>query len=302
MPLREHLRELRSRVVRASIGIAIGAGVGWFLYDHLLYSVTEPLLKIAKERNVPASINYPVLTGSFNLKLQMSVYIGLVIASPVWLYEIWAFVVPGLTKREKRTAMSFAATATPLFAAGVWVAWLVLPNAVRFLTGFVPEGSGTSFIEAEGYLTFVAKLFLAFGVAFVTPLFLVALNMIGLVSGIALAKSWRIAVFLVFVFAAAASPTPDAASMLALAFPMVGLYLLAVGFAILNDRRRARANPFAGLDDDEASSLDDIRAAPLDDLRSAEAGDLHHGSGPGPAATDLIDVQEPGRSPYDDIT
>ncbi len=291
MPLREHLRELRSRVVRASIGIAIGAVVGWFLYDRLLHAVTDPLLAIAKQRNVPVSINYPSLSGSFNLKLEMSVYIGLVIAAPVWLYQIWAFVVPGLNKREKRTAMSFAAVATPLFAAGVTVAWFVLPNAIRFLTSFVPEGSGTSFLDAEGYLTFVAKLFLAFGVAFVIPLFLVALNMIGILSGIAMAKAWRVAVFLVFVFAAMASPTPDAASMLALAFPMVGLYLLAVGFAILNDRRRARANPFAGLDDDEASSLDDLRATPLDDVAGAPV-----------TTTTETDDLEPPRSRYDDIT
>jgi sec-independent protein translocase protein TatC len=296
MPLREHLRELRSRLLRASIAVVVGAVVGWLLYDWVLLKITQPLTAIEAERGTKTAINFSQVAASFNLKLQMSVYLGLIIASPVWLYQLWAFIVPGLTKREKRTAMAFVGVATPLFAAGVTVAWLVLPNAVRFLTDFVPANA-VSFIDAEQYLTFVAKLFLAFGVAFVIPLFLVALNMIGVLSGIAMAKGWRVAVFLVFLFAAMASPTPDAGSMLALAFPMVGLYLLAVGFAILNDRRRAKANPFAGLDDDEASSLDDIRATPLDDVAGA--------AGPPTASSvtdDLTDGVEQSRSRYDDIT
>ena len=299
MPLREHLRELRNRLVKAGIAIMLGAVAGWFIYDPLLTALTAPITAHKVGGGI-TGINFSGAVDPFNIKLRISVMTGVVIASPVWLYQLWSFIVPGLTKREKRTAMAFAGVATPLFAAGVTVAWFVLPNAVRFLTDFVPKNA-VSFIDAEQYLTFVAKLFLAFGVAFVIPLFLVALNMIGILSGLAMARAWRIAVFLVFLFAALASPTPDAGSMLALAFPMVGLYLLAVGFALLNDRRRAKANPFAGLDDDQASSLDDIRATPLDDLRSAPAGDLPSTSG-GAAATDVIDDQEPHRSPYDDIT
>jgi sec-independent protein translocase protein TatC len=155
------------------------------------------------------------------------------------------------------------AAAVPLFAAGIGLAWLVLPNAIRFFFEFTPQGAA-NLISADEYLTFVTQIFLAFGIAFVIPLLFVGLNLVGVLSALTLAKGWRIAVFLIFLFAAIASPSPDAGSMLALAFPMVGLYLVAVGICYLNDRRRLRRNPFAELDDDEASPLDDA-PLPVDD-------------------------------------
>ena len=187
----------------------------------------------------------------------MSFYIGIVLSSPVWLYQLWAFIVPGLTKREKRYSMGFVGAAVPLFLAGIALAWKVLPNAIKFLTAFTPVGTA-NIINASDYFTFVLQIILAFGIAFVIPLLLVALNFAGVLSAVAMAKAWRVAVFLCFLFAAVASPTPDAGSMLALAFPMVGLYLVAVGIAWVNDRRRARraaADGFGDLSDDEASPL-----------------------------------------------
>ena len=134
-----------------------------------------------------------------------------------------------------------------LFAGGIAIAWLVLPNAVTFFADFAPDG--TSILpSADTYLTFVTRIMLAFGIAFVLPLFLVGLNLLGMISAMTMAKGWRIAVFLCFLFAAIASPTPDAGSMLALAFPMVALYMGAVGVAWLVDRRRAGREP--GLDAD----------------------------------------------------
>jgi sec-independent protein translocase protein TatC len=189
---------------------------------------------------------------------------------------VWAFVVPGLTRREKRIALGYLSVAVPLFLSGIALAWLVLPNAVHFLTSFTPKGA-TNLVSADSYLTFVTRIMLAFGIAFVVPLFLVALNMLGVVSALALAKAWRISVFLCFLFAAVASPTPDAASMLALAFPMVGLYMVAVGVAWLNDRRRDRkaaAAGYGGLSDDQASRLD-LGAEPVGDPTSLEGLDLH---------------------------
>ncbi len=264
MPLREHLAELRSRLIKSGLAIAAGAVVGWFIYDPLLRTLMEPLREIARERNQLITINFAEVTSSFNLKLKLSVYLGVVVASPVWLYQLWAFVVPGLTRREKRYSMGFVAVAVPLFLAGMGLAWAVLPNAVRFLTDFTPQGA-TNLISADTYLTFVTRMMFAFGIALVIPLFLVALNMAGLVSAHTLTKGWRVAVFLSFLFAALASPTPDAGTMLALAFPIVGLYMAAVGVAWLVDRRRARraaAEGLAGLSDDEASPVEE--AGPID--------------------------------------
>lgn len=257
MPLRDHLRELRSRLLKAVVAICAGAVGGWFLYQPLIDSLKHPLDEIGAERGALVSLNYAGISDPFNLRLKLAVYLGLVVASPVWFYQLWAFIVPGLTRREKRYALAFAGAAAPLFAAGIGLAWLVLPNAIRFFSDLVPSQS-TQVINAEDYLTFVTRLMLAFGVAFVVPLLLVALNLVGAVSARALARFWRVATFLCFLFAAIASPTPDAGTMIVLALPMVGLYMGAVGVAWMVDRRRARraaADPLANLPDDEASPL-----------------------------------------------
>ena len=258
MPLREHLRELRNRLLKAGLAIAAGAVVGWFLYDPLLKALTDPISGNKAGGGI-SGLNFRGAVDPFNIKIKLSVYLGVVVASPVWMYQAWAFVLPGLTKRERRYAMSYLAAAVPLFLAGIGLAWMVLPNALSFFFDLTPEGTN-NLLDANDYLTFVSRLLLAFGIAFVVPLVLVALNQLGLVSALQLAKGWRIAVFLVFLFAAMASPTPDAGSMLALAFPMVGLYMIAVGVAWLFDRRKAKrlaADPLNQLSDDEASSLDD---------------------------------------------
>ena len=153
--------------------------------------------------------------------------------------------------------MAFAAAAFPMFAAGAYLGWLVLPNAVGFFTDFVPTGSSI-FTSAEVYFGFATRLMLIFGLAFILPVFLVALNLVGVVSAHTLARGWRLATVLIFLFAAIASPSPEIGSMLALAFPMVGLYLAAVGVALLNERarnRRTRQDGLADLSDDEASPL-----------------------------------------------
>jgi sec-independent protein translocase protein TatC len=265
MPLREHLRELRNRLAKAGLAIAVGAVVGWYLYDPLIAQLKAPLDRISAEHHNLATLNFGQVSSPFNLKLKLSVYLGIVVGSPVWLYQLWAFIVPGLTRREKRYALGFVAAAVPLFGAGLALAWVVLPNAIEFFAGFTPAGSA-NIISADEYLTFVTQVFLAFGVAFVVPLLLVALNLVGVLSALTLARGWRIAVFVTFLFAAIASPSPDAGSMLALAFPMTGLYMLAVGICWLNDRRRDRrdvAAGFGGLDDDEASPLD-VTPTPTD--------------------------------------
>jgi sec-independent protein translocase protein TatC len=288
MPLREHLLELRSRLLKSGIAIVLGAVAGWFLYPPVFDALMRPLYEIAHahpDRFV--KVNFAQVSSPFNLRLRLSFYLGFLVSSPIWLYQLWAFIVPGLTKREKRYSMAFVAAAVPLLFAGIGVAWLVLPNAVKFLTEFTPSGA-SNIIIADDYLTFVLRIMMAFGIAFVTPLLLVALNMAGLVSALALAKAWRVAVFLCFLFAAVASPTPDAGSMLALAFPMVGLYMLAVGIAWFNDRRRGRRTRDGlgdlpdDLPDDEASALppdepfdpsDSYEDASSDDASGVDAGD-----------------------------
>jgi sec-independent protein translocase protein TatC len=263
MPLRAHLRELRRRLVISVIAIAVGAAIGWLFYDPLFAALQKPLTD-ASARGHHAEVNFSKIGGAFNFKIQISFYVGVVLASPVWLYQLWAFIVPGLTRREKRYALGFVAVSVPLFLSGLYLAWMVLPNAVRFLTDFTPKGA-VNLITADEYLTFVTKIMVAFGVAFLVPVLLVALNMVGVLSSRTMMRGWRVAVFLCFLFAAIASPSPDAWSMVALASPMVALYFAAIAIAWVIDRRRRSHDPFAGLSDDEASALDD-EATPLDDL------------------------------------
>lgn len=250
MALVEHLRELRRRFLIAAVAIVLATIPGWALYDTVMGALIEPI------RARGGQVNYQGLTDPFALHLQIAIYIALFLSSPVWLYEMWAFVVPGLTKREKRTAAAFLLCAVPLFLAGTYLAYVTLPKAVEILLGFTPQ-AGSNIIAADLYLNFTSKFLLAFGLAFLLPIFLVALNLIGALPAAALWRVWRFAVIAIFVFAAVMTPTPDPFTMFTLALPMCGLYFLAYGIAALNDRRRRGDRPQWAdtLADDEPSPL-----------------------------------------------
>ncbi|HKG51617.1 MAG TPA: twin-arginine translocase subunit TatC [Actinomycetales bacterium] len=258
MALREHLTELRRRVVRSAIAILLGAVVGWFLYDWVIEALIRPIKTIQAERGPQfISINFGDVASPFNLKIQLSILTGLVLASPVWLYQLWAFVTPGLTRKERRYSFGFVAVSLPLFLGGAALAWWALPKAIQFFSDFVPSG-GTIFISANTYFSFVTRIILAFGIAFVIPVLLVALNMVGVLSGRALVRQWRVTVFACFLFAAIATPTPEATTMCILAGAMCLLFGAAIAICLLIDRRRARRageDELANLADDEASEL-----------------------------------------------
>ena len=274
MSLGDHLRELRRRLLVAAGAIAVGSVLGWVEYDWLFNQIMAPLRKIAAERHGLVNINFGGITQPFTVQIQVALFVGVIVASPVWLYEVWGFIVPGLTKREKRTAMAFIGAAVPLFLGGCFFATQAVPRAVEVLLGFTPKGAA-NLPDAALYLTFVMRFILAFGLAFLLPVFLVGLNVAHVLPARIMLKGWRVAVMLIFVFAAMMTPTPDAWTMLVLAMPMVGFYFAAVGVATLLDRRRARREPqWANVADDEATPLDDeaspldVKAGPLDDEAS----------------------------------
>jgi len=275
MSLGDHLRELRRRFLIAAGAIAIGSVIGWFVYSPLIELIMAPLREIARERRGLVNINFNGITQPFTVQLHVAMFIGVIVACPVWLYQVWAFIVPGLNKREKRTSMAFIGAAVPLFLGGCLVAATVVPKAIAILIGFTPRGAA-NLPDAALYLTFVTRFVLAFGLAFLLPVFLVGLNVAHVLPGRIMLKGWRVAVILIFLFAAMMTPTPDAWTMLVLAMPMVGLFYAAVGVAILLDRRRARREPdWAHVSDEEASPLDE-EASPLDE----EASPLDEGAGP----------------------
>lgn len=237
MSLGQHLVELRKRLFRSAIGVLVGAVAGWFLYPFVWDSLRAPIETIAESRN--AVLNYQGITTAFDVHMQIAIYVGLFLSSPVWLYQIFAFLVPGLTSKEKRYTFGFVFTAIPLFLAGCAAGWFVVPHIVILLNSFVPS-EDAAFIEAKDYLGFVLKLILAVGVAFVLPVFLVLLNFIGVLSARGILKGWRVAILTITLFTAIATPAADPFSMFLLAIPMVVLYFVAVGVAFWHDAIAAK--------------------------------------------------------------
>jgi sec-independent protein translocase protein TatC len=244
MPLMEHLRELRNRLIKAVLGIILGMVVGWLFYKQAFNFITEPFCRVPIQNRVGCGPDgHPlVVTGVFDpffVKLKVAFVVGLVVSSPIWFYQLWAFIAPGLYRREKRWTFAFVGSAVPLFALGGFFAYLAMSRGLRFLLGLTPEGV-RPLITIDTYFGYAMAMLLIFGLAFELPLVLVILNMAGAVSHAFIRKYRRVMIFLVFVFAGAATPSPDPFSMLLLAIPCVILVELAELFVWLNDRRRAR--------------------------------------------------------------
>jgi sec-independent protein translocase protein TatC len=240
MSLGAHLIELRKRLFISAIAIVVGAVAGWWLTDVVVWeAIQAPVEQVAEAQGGDTGIIFPTISSAFDLRLQIAFTLGLVISAPVWLYQIFAFLVPGLNTRERKFTFAFFATAIPLFFAGCAAGWFVLPNIVRLMTSFVPEG-GESLLTAKEYIDFVLKLVVAIGIAFVVPVFIVLLNFAGVISAASIIKSWRIAILVIVLFTAIATPSADVISMFMLAIPMIGLYFAAWFIAHLHDKRAER--------------------------------------------------------------
>lgn len=242
MSLGAHLLELRKRLFISAIAIVLGMVAGWILTDLYVWdALQDPVQRVAEARGDDTAIVFQTISSSFDLMLQISLTIGIVISSPVWLYQIFAFLVPGLSSRERKFTFAFFASAIPLFFAGCAAGWFVLPNIVKLMTSFVPEG-GETLLTAKEYIDFVLKLVVAIGIAFVVPVFIVLLNFAGVISAASIIKSWRVAILVIVLFTAIATPSADVVSMFMLAIPMIGLYFAAWFIASLHDRRVERRN------------------------------------------------------------
>ncbi len=271
MPLTDHLRELRNRLVKSAIAIVIGMVIGWIYYPQLFAWVSAPFESVVAQAQADGHEVTLALTGvadPFVLQIQLSALAGVVLAAPIWLYQLWRFITPGLHGHEKRWAIGFAAVATPLFAAGVILAYVVLPYGLQVLFGFTPEGV-ENIVSVDKYLSFFIRTILIFGVGFLVPLLLVLLNFAGVLTGRKLLSWWRWIIIIILVFAAIATPTGDPINLLLLAVPIYLLVMIAIGVCLLNDRRRRRRRgpddvDFSDLDDDETSPLDET-PSPIDD-------------------------------------
>ena len=241
MALSDHLRELRGRILKVALAMTLAFVVLLFFYEQLLALVLGPY-NAAREA-LGEGVSEPVISGPggpFLLYFKLCGLGALVLTSPYWLYQIWAFILPGLHPHERRWTRIFAAVAGPLFLLGVAVGYLTLPKGLEVLIGFTPADV-TNLVEFNDYLSFFTRTLLVFGIAFEIPVFIVLLNLAGVVSGRWLGEHRAWIIMGVFLFAAIATPSTDPFTMCFLAFPMVGLFLVSEMIARFNDRRRERS-------------------------------------------------------------
>ena len=267
MSVLDHLRELRRRLILVVLFIAAGAVVGWIVYGPVLHFLEHPYCSVPKQHRYNGSngqscdLIYTGVLDGFTTRLKVSFIAGSVFSAPLWLYQIWAFITPGLRRNERRYTVTFIVVSTLLFAAGTALAYVVLSKGLNVLLS--SAGSGTqALLTVNSYLSFVTLMLLVFGAAFEVPLIVVLANLAGVLSARVLRRSQRISIFLIFVFAAVATPSTDPFTMCAMAIPMVVLFEGAVLFAVVHDRRKERrlaaerAQPHP--EDDEPSVVDPV--------------------------------------------
>ncbi|RLU92256.1 twin-arginine translocase subunit TatC [Streptomyces griseocarneus] len=299
MPLAEHLRELRNRLAKAVLAIVVIAIIAAFYNKQIMDFLAAPVPK-CENRDLAQShggncavLTFNSLSAPFTTVVKVCLLVGVTASSPVWLYQLWAFLAPGLHRNEKKYTLAFVATAAPLFVAGAYLAYLIMPASMRVLLSVTPETAANT-LGLNDILDFTVRMILVFGISFELPLILVMMNLVGLVTGKTMLKWWRGVVMGTFVFGAVATPSTDPFGMCVLAIPISILYFGAVGFSILNDKRRERRNPDRLLDDEEASPLD-LTPQPLGDSEPMPSLPGQHGeSGQG--------TEPARRTGYDDVT
>jgi len=256
MALSDHLRELRGRILKILTILLVGLIVSLFFFDPIFELVLGPYEDAVA--GLPDDIDSVATIGGVGgplmLYLKLCGTTALILTSPFWLYQIWAFILPGLHDKERKWTRVFAAIAGPLFLAGVAVGYVTLPKGLELLIGLTQEDL-TNLVEFGDYLTFLIRTLLVFGIAFEIPVFVVLLNLAGVLPGKALGAHRAWIIVGTFAFAAIATPSTDPFTMLFLAIPMVFLFLISEVIARFLDRRRAAADPERAWDDDQASPL-----------------------------------------------
>jgi sec-independent protein translocase protein TatC len=260
MPLFDHLRELRNRVVKVAVAILVGAGVSLAFYQPIWNFIQRPYCQ-AVTYCKPDTVNHTLILNGvmdgFYLHIKVAIIAGTVLTSPIWLYQLWAFIAPGLYAREKRWTYAFLGTAVPLFALGCFFAFLAMSRGLAFFISL--SGGLLNLFTADTYIGYWIAMIIGFGLCFEVPLFLVILNLARVVTHERFKKWRRLILFLVFVFAGIASPSPDPLTMLLLGGVVAVLVEVAELLIYFNDKRYVRnhPDPYEGLADDELAPIED---------------------------------------------
>jgi sec-independent protein translocase protein TatC len=257
MPLMDHIRELRNRIVKAAVAGILGMVIGLVFFDPIYRFMTDPYCRAVDGCNIDRIGKTLIITGpldAFYLRIKVAFIVGLVLTSPIWIYQLWAFIAPGLYSKEKKYTFTFVGVAVPLFGLGFFFAMLMMGRGLHYLIALVPPNA-TNLFTADTYMGYFLAMILGFGLCFELPLLLVMLNIIGVLPHSRFAKWRRLMIFLVFVFAGIASPSPDPITMLMLGAVCLVLVEAAELVVYVNDRRRGRLTPFEGLTEEEFAEL-----------------------------------------------
>ena len=235
----EHLTELRKRIINSLISIGIGAGIGWFAAPYFVTWITRPMLKALSDAHLDPKLVYTHPAGYLNLLITLSVYLGLVIASPWILYQIWLFVAPALYRHERKAITGFLFSTVFLFLAGIAFGYFVsMPYVLHFLISF--QGPVVPLISINEYFDLILLVLLGLGLVFELPVLIFVLSLFGIVTPKFLLDNFRYAILVIAILAAILTPTPDAMTMLVFMAVLVGLYFLGVGVSWLVVRRREK--------------------------------------------------------------
>lgn len=278
MSVLDHLRELRRRLITIMVVISVGAVLGYELYPHTLEILKHPYCRIDYHHRLGAlnqsseecKLQFRGVLDGFVIRLKVAFMSGAIFTAPIWLHQIWAFITPGLHKNERRYTIAFILTSTLLFIAGMGLAYLTLSTSLQVLVTSAGPGTQAA-LDVTDYISFVILMLVVFGASFELPLLIIMLNLARILPYRILKRGQRIGIFLVFLFAAVATPSTDPITMILFALPMCLLFEIAVFWTFLHDRRRAKreaAEEAAQLPDDVASTIDAIPepiapAAPL---------------------------------------
>ena len=242
MSLGDHLGELRMRLIRSILAVALGAAAILAFYDPVLRFLTRPYRNLCAERsdfNCDGSLFALGPLDGLSARMKIAGYGGLILALPVLLWQIWRFIVPALSNKEKKYTIPFIASSVVLFASGCALAYWTLARALEFLISW----SGTDVNQAfqiTKYVSLVTLMILAFGVGFLTPLLIVFLQLAGVLTPRTLLKQWRIAIVAIFFTAAIITPSGDPITLMALGLPLTLLYFVAIFIGFLATRKRTR--------------------------------------------------------------
>lgn len=275
MTIMEHFHDLRSRLVRSVIAIVAATAISLVFAQDAISFLSQPYCDMkqsleGREQEI-CEFNLSSPISEFTLMLKVALYMGLVVSAPVWMYQLWAFIAPGLHRHERKYAYYFTTIATPLFMAGAFLAYFVVSRGMQFFMNINPNFNIT--IDLERYINFYLGVMIVFGIGFEFPLIMLMLNVVGLVTAKRMLGWWRIVVFMSFLFTAIMTPTPDPFGMTALAICMIILYMGAVGIAHLNDKRR-------GTKDEKYS---DDESAPVEEATAVEVATTVDGDDSDPA-------------------